>query len=111
MCRHCERLVEDVANKKIVHDFMEISAAGINRKINEDLAKASTARYPGYPSGEMVFTPAMTLQNPVTADDIDLKFHVNCELLAFQPIQRHPRPGRKSTGCWKRLLNNSIWQA
>ena len=86
MCRHCERLVEDVANKKIVHDFMEISAAGINRKINEDLAKASGATYPGYPSGELVFTPSMTLQHPVTADDIDLKFHVNANFWRSNPF-------------------------
>ena len=86
MCRHCERLVEDAAHKKIVHDFMEISAAGINRKINEDLAKASTAKYPGYPSGEMVFTPAMTLQNPVTADDIDLKFNVTANFWHDNPF-------------------------
>jgi hypothetical protein len=79
-------MVEDVANKKIVHDFMEISAAGINRKINEDLTKASTAKYPGYPSGEMVFTPAMTLQNPVTADDIDLKFNVTAHFWHANPF-------------------------
>jgi hypothetical protein len=86
MCRHCERLIEDVADKKLIHDFMENSAAKINRKINEDLAKASMAKYPGYPSGETVFTPAMTLQNPVTADDIDLKFNVTATFWHNNPF-------------------------
>lgn len=35
MCRHCERLVEDVQHKQVVHDFMEVLTAGINRTFAE----------------------------------------------------------------------------
>ena len=86
MCKHCERLVEDVAHKQTVHDFMEISAAGINRKINEDLECAAIASYPGIPSGETVFTPHMTLQRPVTADDLDLSFHITAHFWHNNPF-------------------------
>lgn len=86
MCRHCERLVEDVANKQIVHDFMEISAAGINRKINEDLARAEAAPYPGIPSGGAVMNSRMTLQRPVTADDLDLSFHLTAHFWHDNPF-------------------------
>jgi len=34
----------------------------------------------------MVFTPAMTLQNPVTADDIDLKFNVTANFWHSNPF-------------------------
>ena len=35
MCRHCEKIVEDVQHKETVHRFMEAVAAGINRRIRE----------------------------------------------------------------------------
>lgn len=77
MCRHCEILVEDVAHKQVVHDFMKASAAGINRKINEDLTKAAGEPYPGLPSGGTFFNGRMSLLRPVTADDLDLSFQLS----------------------------------
>lgn len=35
MCKHCERLVEDAQHKQLVHDFMAVLTAGINRKLKE----------------------------------------------------------------------------
>jgi len=57
MCRHCERLVEDVAHKQLVHDFMALAASGVNRKLREDAAK-------------------MGLYQQVSADDLDVSITV-----------------------------------
>lgn len=35
MCRHCERIVEDVEYKDTVHKFMEGLTRGINRTLTE----------------------------------------------------------------------------
>ena len=88
MCRHCERLVEDVANKQLVHDFMEISAAKINRKINEDLATAASRgeRISAPHRGEILWNPGMSLQRPVTADDLDLSFHLTAHFWHANPF-------------------------
>ena len=88
MCRHCERMVEDVDDKKLVHDFMENSAMKINRKINEDLAKAAArGQRVGEPhSGELLYTPMMRLERPVTADDLDLSFHLTAHFWHANPL-------------------------
>ena len=87
MCRHCERLVEDVTNKQIVHDFMEISADGINRKINEDLAAAAArGQLVSPPNGELLYSPMMSLERPVTADDLDLSFHLTAHFWHANPF-------------------------
>lgn len=36
MCRHCERLVEDIQHKELIHEFMEVLTVGVNRKLAED---------------------------------------------------------------------------
>ena len=61
MCRHCERLVEDVEHKELVHRFMEVSAEKINRKLRETEPGAV-----------------------ITADDITLEFHFRI----LSPIRR-----------------------
>ena len=87
MCRHCERMVEDVADKKLVHDFMENSAMKINRKINEDLAAAAARGQKIDPSSrELLYSPHMSLQRPVTADDISLTFHVTANFWHDNPF-------------------------
>lgn len=35
MCKHCERLVEDIQHKQTVHDFMAVLTNGINRTLSE----------------------------------------------------------------------------
>lgn len=78
MCRHCERLVEDVADKKIVHDFMESVASKVNRKINEDLEDALARSAPVDPETDkpLTYKHGSRLKRPVTADDIDMQAHV-----------------------------------
>jgi len=53
---HCERLVEDVEDKPVVHAFMEALAKKLNRKMVEEDQR---------------------LQRPITADDIELSVTVN----------------------------------
>jgi hypothetical protein len=44
MCRHCERLIEDVEHKELVHRFMEVTAQKINqRKLYPQQLKPVTA--------------------------------------------------------------------
>lgn len=44
MCKHCERLVEDVEHKDLVHRFMEVTAQKINqRKLYPQQLKSVTA--------------------------------------------------------------------
>jgi hypothetical protein len=61
MCRHCERLVEDVKHKQLVHDFMALSA----KKTNERLLR------PG--------------ETPITADDLNIHFEVTVYKPGMQP--------------------------
>jgi hypothetical protein len=67
---------------------MEISAAGINRKINENLAAAASRdRRTGYPGGsELLYSPMMSLERPVTADDLDLSFHLTAHFWHANPF-------------------------
>jgi hypothetical protein len=77
MCRHCERLVEDVAEKQLVHDFMASLAAKVNRKINEDVIDAMQIGVPENPEDKgLLYRHGTRLQNPVTANDIDVKVNV-----------------------------------
>lgn len=68
MCRHCERIKEDVKDKQIVHDFMKSCAEKINRKIKESRELGS-------------FSDLGRLVRPVEADDIELKIEVTAEFM------------------------------
>ena len=69
MCRHCEKIVEDVQHKETVHRFMEAAAAGINRRIRE---QGHETRF------------------PITADDIEVELKVTTAIrkVNFEPT--HP---------------------
>lgn len=65
MCKHCERLVEDVEYKKLIHDFMAATAMKINqRKI-----------------------PHLNLE-PITADDLEIEVQVNAKFRGVHSILR-----------------------
>lgn len=89
MCRHCERLVEDVEHKQLVHDFMAQTAINVNRKINEDIVDAVRTGVrvdAGNGRSELLYCHGMQLQRPVTADDIDLTIHVKANFWHHNPF-------------------------
>jgi len=69
MCRHCERLVEDIEHKQLMHDFMAAAAKGVNRKLRED----------GVP-----------ITRDVTADDLELDIKVIAPTIRPNGIAYHP---------------------
>lgn len=66
MCRHCERIKEDVESKPVVHAFMEHLAKNCNRAVRER----------GTP-----------LAHEITADDIDITVHVNAVVKPLVPME------------------------
>ena len=69
MCRHCERLVEDVQHKETVHAFMAAAAVGINRYAAEQ---------------------GLTLIAPVTADDVNVRFETDVVVWGRNHLAEHP---------------------
>lgn len=66
MCRHCERLVEDVEHKELLHKFMEVMAEKVNRRLAEQ-------KYP----------------QRVTANEIDIQITATVDNLQ-QRLSDHP---------------------
>jgi len=69
MCKHCERLVEDIEHKQLVHDFMVVAASGVNRKLRED---------------------KIPIIRDVTADDLELDIRVIAPTMNPNGIAYHP---------------------
>ena len=65
MCKHCERLMEDVEHKELVHRFMEVAAQKINQR-------------------------SALLRNiqPVTANDLELRIEVNAHFRGVHDLLR-----------------------
>jgi len=69
MCRHCERMVEDIEYKQLLHDFMAIAAKGVNRKLRED---------------------NVPIMRDVTADDLEVEIKVSAPTVRPNGIAYHP---------------------
>ena len=70
MCRHCEKLIED---KDAVHQFMGLTVKRVNKKITTD---------------------GITLAQPVTADDIDIRVEVNARIWQASRMAHTEASGR-----------------
>ena len=71
MCRHCERLVENIEHKELIHRFMEITAEKVNRKLRATKG------------------PTLT---PVTANDIDIRIEVRTGLSLLRDLRFSDEP-------------------
>lgn len=73
MCRHCEKIVEDVQHRETVHSFMQAAADGINRRIREDGDETPT---------------------PITANDIEVELRITTPIrkkIVGDSMQSHPK--------------------
>jgi hypothetical protein len=94
MCRHCERIVEDVQHKETVHRFMQAAADGVNRSLRERCQK----------SGE-------SLAKEVTPDDLDIKIEVTAHFLKMNSFAQSIWSSVGSSARVGRLLfSNEPWE-
>jgi len=65
MCKHCERIKEDLSSKPIIHAFFEDLASKCNRKAIER---------------------KLELIRPIIADDIDITVNIKTEVYKHNPL-------------------------